>query len=103
VPARQLHLQQRDESVPVPAMVNLQASLVQCTGDLGVPGEKGAMVSLAIPTANDTWKVMGKSMKQRGARKKSKRAWKSLLQLVHKALGRQFYAFVHWIPSHYYS
>ena len=62
----QLHLQQHDESVPVSAMGNLWASLVQCTGDLEGPGEKGAMASLAIPTANDVWKVMGKNYEAKG-------------------------------------
>lgn len=100
--AMQLHLQQHDETVPVSAMGNL-ASLVQYTGDLESPGEKGAMASLAIPTANDIWKMMGKTMKQRGGKQKPKRACRRLLQHVHKALSRQFYAFVDGISSRCHS
>lgn len=101
--AMQLHLQQRNESLPVSAMGNLWASLDQRTDDLEGPGEKGAMASLAIPTANDIWKVVGKTMKQRGKEEKLKRTCRRLLQHVRKLLGRHLHAFVHGIPSHYYS
>lgn len=78
---------QLQESVPVSAMGNLWASLVQCTGDLEGPGQKGAVASLAIPTASDIWKSMGMTRKQRGKKQKWKRACRRLLQRVRKAPG----------------
>lgn len=92
---------QLQESVLVSAMGNLRASLVQRTGDLEGPGQKGAAASLVIPTASDIWKLMGKTRKQREKKQKWKRACRRLLQHVRKALGSYMLLYMgsHVIPT----